>query len=160
MLSLSAGSSCFVQPGSTCTNPNIASVNLLKAVDDASPKLFLAIATGVSYATANITFWQAPTTGTSNTKTYTVFLTQASLQAVQTSGGEGVTPIESLSLGFVSMGFQDNLNGAVGCYNVPPRPRAAPRLRVELTAGYREATRPGAAGSGTVVPTAACYAAR
>jgi type VI protein secretion system component Hcp len=118
VLALSAGASCFAAPGSACTNPNIASLSLSKVTDDASPKLFLALVTGVTYATATINFWQAPTSGTSYTKTYTIVMTQASLQSDQVAGGEGGSPSESLSLGFVSIGFQDNLNGGIGCYNV------------------------------------------
>ncbi len=115
---LSVGASCVSNPGTTCTNPNVSSLNLNKAVDDASPKLFLAVVTGVTYATATINFWQAPTSGTSYTKTYTIFLTQASLQSDQSAGGEGGTPSESLSLAFTSIAFQDNVSGAIGCYNV------------------------------------------
>lgn len=115
---LSVGASCVSNPGTTCTNPNVSSLNLNKAVDDASPKLFLAVVTGVTYATATINFWQAPTSGTSYTKTYTILLTQASLQSEQSGGGEGGTPSESLSLAFTSIAFQDNVSGAIGCYNV------------------------------------------
>jgi hypothetical protein len=52
VLSLSAGAGCFAAAGSACTNPNINSLSLLKIADDASPKLFLALVTGVTYAIA------------------------------------------------------------------------------------------------------------
>ena len=116
--SISAGASCPSFGTTTCTTPNIAAISLAKAVDDASPKLFLALATGVTYTNAVINFWLAPTSGTNYTKTYTIYLTKANLQSVQISGSEGGSPLESLSLGFATIAFQDNLNGAVGCYNV------------------------------------------
>lgn len=64
-------------------------------------------------------FWQTPATGTNYTKTFTIYLTQASLSSVQNSASEGgAGPTESLSLRFQTIAVQDNLSGTVGCYNV------------------------------------------
>jgi type VI protein secretion system component Hcp len=113
VLSLATGASC---PVSSCT-PSLSDVSLLKAADSASPKLFQALVTNTVYATATILFWQAPTSGTSYTKTFTIYLTQAKLDAFQISGGEGGTPSESLSLSYATIAFQDNTSGSVACYN-------------------------------------------
>lgn len=116
VLGMSAGASCAA-PGNGC---NVQDISIIKQVDSASPALFLALLTGPTlYATAIFNFWQAPATGTNYTKTFTIYLTQASLSSLQNSaseGGGGAT--ESLSFRYQSIAFQDNLSGSVGCYNV------------------------------------------
>jgi type VI protein secretion system component Hcp len=118
VLALSFGASCPGLPGSACTNPSLSDVSITKLVDDASPALFLATVKSTTYATAVLYFWQAPTSGTAYTKTYTVYLTQAAIDSLQQGGGEGGSPSESVSLRFTSISLFDNVSGAVACYNV------------------------------------------
>jgi type VI protein secretion system component Hcp len=122
VLSLSTGASCFGTP--TCS-PSVSNLSLTKAADSASPKLFLALVTNLTYATATFNFWQAPTTGTNYTKTFTIYLTQAKLTSFQDGASEGVIPAESVSLNFTTIAFQDNVSGSVECYNVSTKATAA-----------------------------------
>ena len=116
VLAMSLGASCAA-PAVSC---NVQDISIMKQVDSASPALFLALLTGPTiYATAIFNFWQTPATGTNYTKTFTIYLTQASLSSVQNSASEGGSgPTESLSLRFQTIAVQDNLSGTVGCYNV------------------------------------------
>jgi type VI secretion system Hcp family effector len=116
VLAMSTGASCAA-PGNGC---NVQDISISKQVDSASPALFLALLTGPTfYPTAVFNFWQTPVTGTSYTKTFTIYLTQASLSSVQNSASEGGGgPIENLSFRYQTIAFQDNLSGTVGCYNV------------------------------------------
>jgi type VI secretion system Hcp family effector len=115
VLAMSVGASCAA-PAASC---NVQDISIIKQVDSASPALFLALLTGPTiYATAIFNFWQTPATGTNYTKTFTIYLTQASLSSVQNSASEGGGPTESLSLRFQTIAVQDNLSGSVGCYNV------------------------------------------
>ena len=109
------GASCAA-PGNGC---NVQDISITKQVDSASPALFLALLTGPTfYPTAIFSFWQTPATGTNYTKTFTIYLTQASLSSIQNSASEGGGPAENLSLRFQTIAVQDNLSGTVSCYNV------------------------------------------
>jgi type VI protein secretion system component Hcp len=115
VLAMSLGASCAA-PANGC---NVQDISITKQVDSASPALFLALLTGPTiYATAIFNFWQTPATGTNYIKTFTIYLTQASLSSVQNGASEGGGPTENLSLRFNTIAVQDNLSGTVGCYNV------------------------------------------
>lgn len=126
VLSLSTGAvaQCAQQGPPNCT-ASVQSVSIVKAADSASPKLFQTLVTGVSYATAVFNFWDAPAPGTTNyTKTFTVYLTHATLVSFSVGASEGGGPAESVSFNFATIAFQDNVSGSVACYNVSTKTTA------------------------------------
>jgi hypothetical protein len=102
--------------GASVVPPLVSNVSISKPVDDASPALFLATLTSTTYATAVFNFWEF--NGTTYTKTYTIYLTQAKITSESVGGGGGGGATENVSFSFNTIALYDNLSGAVACYNV------------------------------------------